>query len=205
MPYFPLVERIQIAFATPGLSEDYLRFLVDPAGYMFAAAGDNLGEVILIAGGGAPPDEGEEGAPPNAPDNPDDRWDFHRPDTKQPEPPAAEDIHGVSDKDSWQAVRVYGHQQPFTVGVVFGSFFSTEHIAPLAKRKSFWQRSRTLSQCTDGQTGHFEGTGLLKRELKPPLYVRKFGSSSIAKNRNFIGCLLRTRLSIKNSDAETMV
>jgi hypothetical protein len=180
MPYFPLVERIQIAFATPGLSDDYLRFLVDPAGYMFAAAGDNLGEVILITGGGAAPDEGDEGAPPNVPDDRDDRWDFHRPDTKQPEPPAQEDIHGVSDEDSWRAVRVYGHQQPFTVGGVWEFLFFNEQI-PAAKAAELRQEVAEIIKKYRRPDGSFDGTGLL-RELKP-LYVRTFGSSGLAQNR----------------------
>lgn len=180
MPYFPLVERIQIAFASPGLSDDYLRFLVDPAGYMFAAAGDNLREVILIAGGGAPPEEVEEGAPSDGPDNPEDRWDFHRPDTKQPEPSAEEDLHGVSDRDSWRDVRVYGHQQPFTVGGIWEFLFFNEQI-PAAKAAELRQEVVETIKKYRASDGSFEGTGLL-RELKP-LYVRTFGSSGLAQNR----------------------
>jgi hypothetical protein len=180
MPYFPLVERIQIAFATPGLSDDYLRFLVDPAGYMFTAAGDNLGEVILIGGGGGPPEEGDESVPANAPDNPDDRWNFNSPDTKLPEPPAGEDIHGVSDPGSWRAVRVYGHQKPFTVGGAWEFVFFNEKI-PDAKATDLRKDVAEIIKKHWRSDGSFDGTGLL-RELKP-LYVRKFGSSGLAQNR----------------------
>ena len=180
MPYFPLVERLQIAFATPGLSDDYLRFLVDPAGYMFAAAGDNLGEVILITGGGEQPEEGIEGEPINPSDNPDDRWDFHRPDTKLPDPPSNEDIHGVSDQNSWRAVRVFRHQKPFTVGGAWEFLFFNEHI-PDAKSAELRQEVADIVKKYRRTDGSFDGTALL-RELKP-LYVRKFGSSGLAQNR----------------------
>lgn len=180
MPYFPLIERIQIAFATPGASDDYLRFLVDPAGYMFAAAGDNLGEVILITGGGGPPEEGEEGAPTNPPDSPDDRWELHRPDTKSFERPAVEDIHGVSDPGSWRAVRVFGHQGSFTVGAAWEFLFFNEHRSD-TKATNLRLEVADIIKRYQRPDGSFEGTGLL-RELKP-LYVEIFGSSGLARNR----------------------
>lgn len=181
MPYFPLVERIQIAFTTPGLSDEYFRFLVDPAGFMFEAAGENLGEIIMITGGGeSPEDDGVEGEPIGPSDNPDERWNLHHPGTKLSEPPADEDIHGISDQDSWRAVRVFRNQKPFTVGGVWEFLFFNEHI-PAAKAAELRREVADIVRNHRLTNGSFDGTSLL-RELKP-LYVRKFGSSGLAQNR----------------------
>jgi hypothetical protein len=181
MPYFPLVKRIQIAFGTPEISDEYLRFLIDPAGYMFAAAGDNLGEIALIAGGGEPPEEGEEGAAQPEPDNPDsDRWVLNYPDTKFTTPPASEDIHGVSGENSWKAIRVFGQRKPFTVGGEWEFIFFNEQI-PDSKAEELRQEVAEIIKKYRRTNGSFDGTGLL-RELKP-LYVRKFGPSGLAQNR----------------------
>ena len=205
MPYFPLVERIRIALGTPGLSDDYLRFLVDPAGYMYAAAGDNLGEVIMIAGGGEPSQGSEGGSSTNPSENSDIRWDFREPATNNAEQPADEDIHGVSDSSSCRAVRVLGHQQPFTVGGAWEFLFFNEQI-PGAEAAILRQEVADIIKKFRRDDGSFDGTGLL-RDLKN-LYAPHFGTSAIAKNSislvaysgpidttqilssNFCGCLL---------------
>jgi hypothetical protein len=178
MPYFPLVERILIALGSPGLSDDYLSFLVDPAGYMYAVAGENLGEVIFIAGGTPPAAEAGEVPRDITPD--DDGWDFRPPHTKAPEPPANEDIHGVSERNTWRAVRVYGHQKPFTVGNFWEFMFYNEH-APEPKLMRLREAIVDLVTKHRRPDGSFNGVELL-RDVKP-LYTRAFGKGGYDKNR----------------------
>lgn len=180
MPYFPLVERMQIALATSGLSDDYLQFLVDPAGYMFAAAGDNLGEVILITGGGEPSAGDEEGTQTNPSNSPEEPWTLHHPDTKSGDRPADEDMHGVSEPVSRRPVRLYSDQAPFTVGGAWEFLFYNERISE-PKVSELRTEVAEIIKKHRKPDGSFDGNGLL-RELKP-LYVRKFGSSGPAKNR----------------------
>ncbi len=177
IPYFPLIERLQIALETPNLSENYLRYLVDPAGYMFAAAGDNLGEVIMIAGGPEPPEQGEEPIPN---DNDDDPLDLHPPDTKMREPPPNEDLHGVSPSDSWRPVRVYTHEKPFKVGRQWEFMFFNEHV-PSADLAGLRKQVVELLRKFRRDDGSFDGVELL-RELKP-IYAAQFGSSGPSKNK----------------------
>ena len=179
LPYFPLVERMAIAIWEPEVSEDYLRFLIDPAGYMYAIAGDNLGNVILIAGGNSPPEQGEEPERPNVPD--DDNWDFRPPDTKLPEPLAPEDLYGLSDPGSSRPVRVYGHEKPFTVGGIWEFMFYNEHRPDKkidALRVDVANILRKFRK-PDGLT--FYGEQLVDH-LKQ-LYDREFGKSGYARNR----------------------
>jgi hypothetical protein len=179
MPYFPLVERMAIALVEPNLSEDYLSFLIDPAGYMYAAAGDNLGNIVFITGGGSTP-EGPE-APVRLPDYPDDgNWDLHFPDTKVPDSPPSEDLHGVSDPGLWRAVRVFTHARPFAVGGVWEFMFYNEHI-PDKKAEASREEVAKVIRTFRRQDGFFEGDKLIA-QLKP-LYKRVFGSSGLARNR----------------------
>jgi hypothetical protein len=178
MPYFPLIERLQIALETPNLSQNYLQFLVDPAGYMFAAAGDNLGEVIMIGGGPEPREQGEEPEPPGGDD--DDSFDLHRPDTKMREPPPNEDLHGVSPDDSSRPVRVFTHEKPFKVGRQWEFMFFNEHV-PSMNLPSLRKQVVELLRKFRRDDGSFDGVELL-RELKP-IYAAQFGSSGPSKNR----------------------
>jgi len=178
MPYFPFVERVQIALGTRDLTDDYLSFLIDPAGYMYAAGGDNLGEVIFITGDTSLSSENENEPPSRAPD---DDWTFRPPpDMKEPNPPANEDIHGISDENTWKAVRVYSHRKPFAVGNFWEFMFFNEHIPSDTA-------TTLLSVVVDVVTRHrrpdgsFDGVGLI-REIKP-LYIREFGGSGYDKNK----------------------
>lgn len=178
MPYFPLAERLLIALGTPDLSDEYLSFLVDPAGYMYATAGDNLGEVIFITGGNPPANEIEEETPAVDPEN--DGWDFRPPNTKVREAPEAEDLHGVSEQTSWKTVRVYSHEKPFTAGNFWEFMFYNEHI-PDTKAAALRQEVADIVGKHRRNDGSFDGVELL-REIKP-LYARKFGKSGADKNK----------------------
>jgi hypothetical protein len=180
MPYFTLAERILIALGTPGISNDYLGFLVDPVGYMYAAGGDNLRRVVLIAGGGEGPGDSEEGPPPGGADNPEGAWELRIPETEPLESPAAEDLRGISDSGPIRNVRVIGHQMPFIVGGVWEFLFYNESIPPeqAARLRSPVAAILRNFRNTDGS---YNGTELL-REIKP-LYVKEFGSSGLGQNR----------------------
>jgi len=180
MPYFPLVERIQIAIMTPGLSDEHLQFLIDPAGFMFEAARDNLGEIVMISGGGEQPEEGDGSVPIDPSNNSNKRWILNFPNKKHSEQPADEDIHGLSDDSSWGAVRVFRDKQPFTVGGAWEFLFYNENI-PSAKAAELRLAVADIVKKHRRKDGSFDGISLL-RELKP-LYVSKFGSTGLAKNR----------------------
>lgn len=181
LPYFPLVERIQIAFATHNISDEYLRFLIDPAGYMFTAAGENLEQVIFVAGGSAPPKIDEEGKPQINPDNPHDvHLDLRPPNTKPFEPPADEDIHGVSEPTSWKPVRVVTHQKPFLVGNAWEFLFYNEHV-PKKDIPKFRNKVAKIIKKHRRLDGTFHGSALL--ENLSDIYDSTFGGTSAARNR----------------------
>ena len=178
MPYFPLVERMAIALADPDLTNDYLAFLVDPAGYMYAAAGDNLGNVIFITGGDNPPETPDEPITPDSPDDSD--WDLQYPDTKVQEAPDPEDLHGVSDSNTWRAVRVFTHAKPFTVDGVWEFMFYNEHI-PDKRSAALRKKVSAIIRKHKRSNGSFDGDNLID-ELEI-VYEDEFGSTGVAKNR----------------------
>jgi hypothetical protein len=178
MPYFPLVERIQIALGTSDISDEYLDFLIDPVGYMFEAADGELREIVLIAGGG-PPEESQRDAPQDLPAPPsDESWKLRYPDTEIPQSSADQSIQGASAASQGKSVRVFTHQKPFTVGVWEFMFFN-EHIpgknAPALERKV-----AEIILKHPRKDGAFDGKELLA-ELKA-LYVLTFPGGA-AQNR----------------------
>lgn len=60
LPFLPLWQRLWIAAAADELDSDFLRFLVDPTGYLLAAAGDGPTRIVFV-----PPSDGD---PPPAPE-----------------------------------------------------------------------------------------------------------------------------------------
>lgn len=183
MPYFPLVDRIQIALSTPGLSNDYLSFLVDPVAYLSDAGGDgNPGQIIMIAGGTKPfPEKEEEGEPPPPSGSPDSDLSLGYPlDAERGDWAAEATTNGTSAQKQRPKVRVFQHHKRFPVGNVWEFFFYNEHI-PDSKAAGLRQEVESIITKHRRADGSFEGTSLL-RELKP-LYVRTFGPSGFAQNR----------------------
>ena len=179
MPYYPLVERIQIAFGTNDLSDEYLRFLINPAGFMYDAAGENLGTIIFITGGGEQFEaESEEPTEPAAPEISDLHWKLHLPDSKKGQP-ANEDIYGSSDVPMGKNVLIFGDQKPFKVGGAWEFLFYNEHI-PDSRSDALLSIVAPVVRRHKNANGSFNGLELLK-ELKP-IYRDMFGSSGLAQN-----------------------
>lgn len=179
MPYFPLVERMEIALATENISSEYLQFLIDPAGHMFEVGGENLEEIIFLRGGGPFGPADEEFGPPGPVGDPEEPWTLQPPNTEDREPPADEDIHGVSAKESWRPVRIHGHQQPFTVGGGWEFCFFNEHI-PTEKGEELRALVAKTIRRNRNPNGRFK-TSLLKQ--LQPLYDQTFGSTGAARNK----------------------
>ena len=183
MPYFTFVERMQIASSTPDLTDDYFAFLVDPPGYMFTTAGDNLGEIIFILGGGEPPtEESQRIQQPSSPDQDGNTpWTFDPPNVEPYKPSAPEDLFGVTVNPSrMQDVRVFRHQEPFSVGSYWEFQFFNEHFPDT---KTFYVRAQVAKLVARFRraNGSFEGANLVNRLKK--FYPREFGTSSQAKNK----------------------
>jgi hypothetical protein len=177
LPYFPLVERIQIALTTPRISSGYLQFLVDPAGYLFGIAGANLGEIIFIMGGGQPASEPENLGPQNvSPEN----WNFDVPDSTTPEGISDEDLRGSSTRSPVSRVLVINHSAPFIIGKVWEFVFYNEYSPP--------DRLRPLREAVIAILGsHKRNDGSFNaRQMLPELrklYSEKLGDSGRQKNR----------------------
>jgi hypothetical protein len=191
LPYFPLVERIQIAITPPRPSHDYLRFLVDPAGYLFGVAGDNLDQIIFIMGGQSPADPqtpGPEGVSP-------DDWSLDFPDPKQPDGVSDEDLHGVSDPLAAPNVLVVDHSQPFTVSgvwefVFYNEFSPEDRLRPLRdsvvnilrshkKSDGSFNAKQMLPELTELYSAHLGGSAKEKNRISLVLYAGPLLSSGI--------------------------
>ena len=178
MPYFPLADRMLIALETPGLSDEHLGFLIDPVGYLRGIAGDNLGEVILIAGGES---SGEDGFFDEGDFNPDgdDQFRFQYPDTKLREQPDGADMHGTIGDSVNNTARVLGHQKPFRIGATWEFLFYNEH-RPDATVQALRDDVVDIINKHRQTDGTFAGNSLL-RDLKT-LYAKQFGPTAIEKN-----------------------
>lgn len=177
LPYLPLVERIQIALTPPRPSSDYLRFLVDPAGYLFGIEGSNLGQIIFIMGGGqSPPDPENPGSKAVSPEN----WNLDVPDPTGPDEVWDEDLHGISDPSASPPVFVLDHSEPFSVGSVWEFVFYNEH-SPSGRLTPLRGPVIDILKSHRKKDGSFNGSQMLPRLRE--LYSQYLGSSAKARNR----------------------
>ena len=184
IPYIPFLERIRIALAASDASDDYLTFLIDPVGYLYSAANDNIGEIIIIRG--APPsgDSGNElgsfGQPSGSPN---EEFRLSIPDSEPREQLPDEDLRGVSSPNPSHRVRTCTHSKGFHVnrGQLIWEFLFYNKDAPPPFLAALVTEVTAIIRQHRRTDGSYEGTGLL-RALKP-VYARHFGSSSVAKNR----------------------
>jgi hypothetical protein len=187
MPYYPLVDRMQIALDTKNISPAYLQFLIDPAAFMIDAAGENLGEIILIAGGKNPPEEPMQDRPtePREP-NDDKPWDWQYPEnSKIPNPD--DELRGVTRDNYRRTVLVFTHQKPFTVGSIWEFMFYNKNN-PRAENKGLRKEVikilahyRNPDGTPKTETGKRAKKKGLLDDLKK-LYVKVFGKGGKPQN-----------------------
>jgi hypothetical protein len=177
LPYFPLVERIQIAVSMSRISADYLQFLVDPAGYLFGIAGDNLGQIIFIMGGGNPTNDAESPEPQRYSA---DNFNLNIPNAEEPDEPLAGDPDGVSDPATSEKVFLLSHSKPVTVGSVWEFVFFNEH-SPEDRLRPLREAVISILKSHANRDGSFRARQMLP-ELKK-LYSEDLGSSGKDKNR----------------------
>ncbi len=184
MPYFPLVERIEIALGAGEISSSYLDFLVNPAGHMIRVAEEGNLTVTFVAGGnaGANSNSGQGDIDtrslPGEPlwlIPPPELRDFSRYD---------EDLHGISmDTRDMANTKLVGHRDAFRVASEYGTIwefmFFNKHIpdqtlSPLHDTVVKILRDNRLPD------GTFDGPTLI-HELKQT-YGKHLGDSGEARN-----------------------
>jgi hypothetical protein len=177
LPYFPLVERIQIAVSLSRVSTDYLQFLVDPAGYLFGIAGDNLGQIIFIMGGGGPPSDAENPEPRHpSPDS----FNLDVPNFEEPDEPLGVDLNGLADSATSGKIHLLSHSKPITVGSIWEFVFYNEH-SPEDQLRPLRDAVIGILRSHKKTDGSFRARQMLL-ELKK-LYSGYLGSSGKERNR----------------------
>ena len=180
LPYLPLTTRMLIALTTPDRTEEYIRFLVDPVAYLIAAHGDNIGEIVLIAGGGE--DQGDDEGPETGGEQPPEDWNLQWPPTKRPDtPPHDPELYQEGDSVGPGGGRAFvlGHEKPFRIGSFWEFKFYNEH-KPSTSLERLRPRVIKAIRAHRKADGKFDGVALLK-DLKG-IYSLVLGKSSVAKN-----------------------